>query len=192
MLVHDPVDGMSIFRTRVGCFRVSTRWPRAHFSSEGVVDHDGRGHGANERLPWHQMVLEFEFSLYLADPASQAACIRAVEGIEHGCHISVPKAPQGFSRFQLTAFGTPYIHPYHKILGLGYGDLAKLHNGCHPMVRCNGWSSHCFTMAPKHFRSTPASHRSTPGSTRSSHSTTARATARCAPAASARHAHCSV
>ena len=52
----------------------------------------------------------------------------------HGTHIVVSKRPDGFSRFVMTTFDKPYIHPFYRILSLGYGDLDQLKNSCYPIV----------------------------------------------------------
>lgn len=79
-------------------------------------------------LPWHQLVLEFGFQIYPADALTQQNIIRTLDGFTHGTHIVIPVTPPGFSRFSLSVFDKPYIHPYFRVLSLGLGDLENLHD----------------------------------------------------------------
>eukprot|EP01052_Picozoa_sp_SAG31_P019911 SAG31_NODE_1473_length_8207_cov_2.716330_4_plen_116_part_00 len=106
--------------------------------SEYDEECDGHHHqheaAATAELPWHQMVLEFTFDIYSNSPSAQLSIIRALDAVSHGEPIVVPKLPSGFSRFELSVFGSPYMHPYYRILSLGLGDLECLHNDSMPAV----------------------------------------------------------
>ena len=118
---------------QVAAFSVRCHWPRARqVGASRRNDHEAE---IGDCEAWHQLILEFQFSIYASDAACQLKIINGLDSCVHGTHVVIPKMPKGFSRFAMTTFGKPYIHPYYRILSLGLGDLENLHSGsAYPVI----------------------------------------------------------